>query len=361
MKILVDARSLGQKPSGIGMYIYNFMNELEKYPDLSIGLLTDVSESNEMKKLGEKERVKIYAYGKVIQKGFGLRYYFEFVQKMIHEVKPDLFWEGNNLVPIKIENPYGKIATTIYDMFPLSMPECYGKIYPFYFKYGIHKTLEMVDFIIYISEETKIETEKYFLKAKTKKNFLSYIIVNIFPQSVVEDKEYFAYVGNLEKRKGTDLLLKAYKQYRMRGGKKKLFLAGKIREKDIENLYKTIKKQVGGIEYLGYINEKEKDELLAKCSCFLFPSRAEGFGIPIVEAMAYHKPIIATKLSIYQELFGDSIEYIPFHEETEFVTCLCEKMESYKKDVDLEKYSNIVYQYSAKNLSDNMYKFIVSE
>ena len=49
MKILIDARSMGTKPSGIGMYIYNFAKELVKEPDMEIHLLSDVATSNEMR------------------------------------------------------------------------------------------------------------------------------------------------------------------------------------------------------------------------------------------------------------------------------------------------------------------------
>ena len=42
MKILIDARSMGTKPSGIGMYIYNFAKELVKEPDMEIHLLSDI-------------------------------------------------------------------------------------------------------------------------------------------------------------------------------------------------------------------------------------------------------------------------------------------------------------------------------
>ena len=48
MKILIDARSMGTKPSGIGMYIYNFAKELVKEPDMEIHLLSDIATSNEM-------------------------------------------------------------------------------------------------------------------------------------------------------------------------------------------------------------------------------------------------------------------------------------------------------------------------
>ena len=47
---------------------------------------------------------------------------------------------------------------------------------------------------------------------------------------------------------------------------------------------------------------KEKNRLLDECMCFVFPSRAEGFGIPPVEAMAKGKQVLVSSLEIFQEI-----------------------------------------------------------
>ena len=73
MKVLIDARSLGRKPSGIGMYIYNFVDELAKKSDWDIRLLTDVVESSEMKKLQEDREIKIYSFGKPVSKNIMIK------------------------------------------------------------------------------------------------------------------------------------------------------------------------------------------------------------------------------------------------------------------------------------------------
>ena len=353
MKILVDARSLGSKPSGIGIYIYNFVKQLITYKDINISLLTDVVVSDEMKKLSQANRVTVYAYGSEIQKSLGLYSYFKFVQRIIHEVKPDVFWEGNNLVPIRIKNPYGKFVTTVHDMFPLYMKECYGRIYPHYFRYGMRKTVKQVDAIIYNSEETRKETEHYFPAAKKAESFISYIVVDVKQQTEVKDRDYFLYIGNLEKRKGTDILLKAYEEYRKRGGKKRLVIAGKFREQDIEELYQEIAGRVDGLEYVGYASEDMKDQLLAGCSCFVFPSRAEGFGIPVVEALIYQKSVLASELSIFDEIVGDAVEYVECCEEN-----ATEKWAEAMLHTEVQKH-DVIYNnpYTAEKLGESLYQF----
>lgn len=307
MKLLVDARTFGDKPSGIGIYTYNFLKEIVKHKDIEVELVSDISNSEEIKHLTQFENVSLHLMGKRVQKTFVVIGYVRYIQKIIYKIKPDVFWEPNNLFPIRLVNPYGKIVVTIHDMFPLYMPENYGKIYPLYFRCGIKNTFKYTDGIIYNSMETKDITQRFFPNASKKKNDVLYIPIKQTVHTLISDENYFLYIGNLEKRKGTDILLKAFVQYRELGGDKKLVLAGSIREEDIRELIDETKEKTNAVEYKGYVEEMQKDELLAKCSCFVFPSRAEGFGIPIVEAMHYKKPIIVSDLSIFKEIVGDAV------------------------------------------------------
>ena len=44
MKILVDARSMGTRPSGVGMYLYNFISAMREKTKLNISLISDIAE-----------------------------------------------------------------------------------------------------------------------------------------------------------------------------------------------------------------------------------------------------------------------------------------------------------------------------
>lgn len=307
MKILVDVRPLGKHPSGIGMYLYHFIWSLKRYEDIHIEVITDVAESEEIQNL-ESTQIPIHRYGKHIARSAGVYAYFYFVQKKIYEVRPDIFWEGNNLLPLKIKNPYGKVVVTVHDVFPITMPEAYGRIYPYYFKFYLKRTVKNADAILYDSIETRKEAERVVPQAGKKESFVSYIAVDVEPKTKISDDGYFLYIGNLERRKGTDILLCAYKLYREHGGERSLVLAGKMREKEIQELYEQICKDTEGITYAGYIDEQQKDELLARCGCFVFPSRAEGFGIPVIEAFSYGKPVIGSDLSIFKEITGGQLQ-----------------------------------------------------
>lgn len=351
MRILIDVRSLGRTPSGVGIYAYNFIKALNKYEDLQIDLVSDVAESKQINELKKLDRITLHLYEKTVSKTFAVIGYFKYVQKIIHKVKPDIFWEVNNLIPIKLENPYGKKLVTVHDMFPFYMKECYGKIYPIYFKYGIQNTLKQVDGIIYDSKETKKEAEKYFPKACGIHSFILHIIVESKNNFEITDQDYFFYIGNLERRKGTDILLKAYREYKKSGGTKKMLFAGKFREPDLEELYYQLREEIDGLEHLGYVDDCTKDKLLAECSCFVFPSRAEGFGIPVIEALIKNKPILITDLAIFRETVGD----------LDGMVCLDENVVEHLKEAMLREEtwsrcsSDIAMRYNAEKLGYDLY------
>ena len=79
----------------------------------------------------------------------------------------------------------------------------------------------------------------------------------------------------MEKRKGVDILIKAYRRYREEGGTRPLILAGKMQEDDIEQLLENALTEVEGLTYLGYVSHTTRYDLYNNCSCFVFPSMAE--------------------------------------------------------------------------------------
>lgn len=373
MKLLIDARSLGSHPSGVGMYLYDFLKELIKQEAFEIILLSDVAISAEMHWLAQ-QNVPIITYGKPIAKSAGVFQYFKFIQDSLDYYQPDLFWEPNNLIPVPLRRYSGKIMVTIHDIFPISQPEHHGFLYPRYFKYGIRQTLKQADMITYNSMETKAATEGRFPQAKAISHMVSYIIVNkpdlsdipvtpdvLFPNVKIDGEDFFLYIGNLEKRKGTDLLLKAYARYRALGGEKKLYLGGKIREPEIQQLFDSIQAEVPGLVSLGYVGTEEKNTLFRYCSGFLFPSRAEGFGIPVVEAMHFNKPVLASNLSIFHEIVGDAISYFDCSGTGEAqIQNLAEAMLQLKS-ADLDAYSTIIQRYLPNQLGADFCSYIGRE
>lgn len=403
MFLMVDARTLGDSPSGIGLYLYSFLKEIVKEPSIKLYLLSDVDTSSEIQDI-KAQGAKIILYGKKTFRSAGVFAYFRFVRQMLIQYQPDLFLEPNNLIPLPMIGFKGKTVLVIHDIFPITAPDHYGIVYQMYFRFFIKKSIRQSDLILYNSEHSRKETEAYYPRAKKVKNLVTYIIFDK-PKSLEiqesEDKDYFLYLGNLAKRKGTDILIKAYEKYVIGGGRRKLYLAGGINDEELLTLVEETNIQIQGIvkasrqfvsgnmnesrqivsdnivsenateksaanenemiTYLGYISNQKKSQYIANCACFLFPSRAEGFGMPIIEVMEYYRPVIASNLEIFKEIIGDAITYYPRSEDLDTeTTALANAMLSFdrlddaSKQVDKKAYEDVVKRYLPEVLGKRM-------
>ena len=121
-------------------------------------------------------------------------------------------------------------------------------------------------------------------------------------------KPYLFYVGAVEERKGVFDLLEAFKIIKLRYKDLQLIFAGGMSKKN-SVLYEG-KFDEKDVKYLGYISDEEKRALLSDAEAFVFPSRYEGFGLPVLEAMSCRCPVITCNVSSIPEVGGDSVEYV---------------------------------------------------
>jgi glycosyltransferase involved in cell wall biosynthesis len=66
----------------------------------------------------------------------------------------------------------------------------------------------------------------------------------------------------------------------------------------------------GRVRFADYVPDADLEALWALAGCAAFPTRAEGFGIPVVEAMAREVPVVAADLAVFREIAGDVPRYV---------------------------------------------------
>ena len=259
---------------------------------------------------------------------------------------------------------------TVHDIFPVTTPQYFSALYRMYFRLMLRRSLKTVDAILYDSDFSKNEVETNYPFAKEKQHFLSYVIIqshdktgNVNNGNEQENSTpYFLYVGNIEQRKGSDLLLKAYERYCKEGGTCDLILGGGIKGAGMEDILKNAMAAYPDIKYLGYVTDQQKDTMIKGCEAFLFPSRAEGFGMPLIEVMEYDKPVIARQLPIFRELIGECICYFEINEDEEKeITEFAKWMHiAQKKDmpVDEAAYRATLDRYRADTLGNKLLDYI---
>lgn len=117
-----------------------------------------------------------------------------------------------------------------------------------------------------------------------------------------DTKKTILYLGRLEKRKGIEYLISAYKRLRERRNDVNLVIAGNgVKKKSLERLVQQYK--IPDVSFTGFIKESQKPQLIKDADLFCSPAPyGESFGIVLLEAMAVETPIVAGNNSGYSSV-----------------------------------------------------------
>ena len=124
------------------------------------------------------------------------------------------------------------------------------------------------------------------------------------PAAPVSREPMILFVGAIQKRKNVTRLVQAFEQV-SHGWR--LVLAGANGFGAEETLQKIeISPRRGDIEVHGYVSDAALDDLYRRASIFAFPSLDEGFGTPVLDAMAFGVPVLTSNVSALPEVAGDA-------------------------------------------------------
>ena len=120
-------------------------------------------------------------------------------------------------------------------------------------------------------------------------------------------REYLLYLGTLEPRKNVDVLVRAFGELRRSGYTGELVLAG-ARGWGYAAIDAAIEAEglAAVVHFAGYVPREEQPLWYNSAQVFIYPSAYEGFGLPVLEAMACGTPVITTTSSSLPEVAGDA-------------------------------------------------------
>ena len=133
------------------------------------------------------------------------------------------------------------------------------------------------------------------------------------------EQPYFLYVGRIEKKKNTPALIEALSLLRENNPevKEKMVLVG-----DASFGYDEVKYVIEEFDLNkdvimpGWVDEEDMPCLFNGATAFIFPSKHEGFGIPLLQAMACGVPTAASNIPVFKEVAGESILYFDHNDRT---------------------------------------------
>ena len=133
-------------------------------------------------------------------------------------------------------------------------------------------------------------------------------------------------VSTLEPRKNFDGLIRAFAAARRRAGFPHHLVIAGGKGWMYERIFAEVEQQqaTGFVHFLGYVDDADLPALYNLADLFAFPSHYEGFGLPVLEALACGAPVVCTDTSSLPEIAGDAALLIPTGDET----ALCDALTS---------------------------------
>lgn len=133
--------------------------------------------------------------------------------------------------------------------------------------------------------------------------------------------EFVVYVGGINERKNIRVLVQALESL---GGRAPLIIAGPPPPEPLQ--YWGLERP--WIRHLGYLPDHDVPGLFAAATMKVFPSALEGYGIPLVEAMAAGTMVIAADTPVFREVGGGAVCYYPSHDSVELARLILAALES---------------------------------
>jgi glycosyltransferase involved in cell wall biosynthesis len=210
-------------------------------------------------------------------------------------------------------------VVTIHDLTFILFPELHTRgrrcIMPFF----IRRAMKHAEAVIFVSKSTQADAERLL---STGCNLRCAVPLGVAPVSSIPgydrsseaalfsmgvDRPYLLFVGTLEPRKNIVRIVQAFEWIAQDHPGLGFVLAGKLGWHTAEIVAALENSPMRSrIRHLGFVSEAEKWVLLRNCIMLVYPSLYEGFGLPVLEAMAAGAPVITSNLSSMPEIAGDA-------------------------------------------------------
>lgn len=210
---------------------------------------------------------------------------------------------------------HGPSVLTVHDVLILSHPEWFPNSW-FWRRVALPVSLRRANRVIASSQATADDVVKY---AGIPRERVAVVALGvILPEAGAAELEvarrelgverpYFLFVGTVEPRKNIARLVVAFQRFSAAHPQVGygLIVAGSVGWKAEESLA-AIRAAGSRVRYVGYVTPVQKRALLAGAVALVWPTLAEGFGLPVLEAMATGTPVITSKTSSLPEVAGDA-------------------------------------------------------
>ncbi len=337
MKIAIDIRSTEGKKAGKGFYTFNIVSELLKLDDENEYVLYGQGD-NKLFNEGKNVKYKSFLQG-------GLLWHLRVIVDVYIEKFDIYFAPSSFIVPAFLPNRVKSIVT-VHDLVAILFPSTHNKKAVVVEKLLLNRVCKKAKKLITVSKNTKNDLLKKF-NIKEDKVDVVYCAANTDFRRLKDEEierfrlkyklnnKFFLSVGTIAPRKNITNLLRAFSIFLKSNSDYQLVIVGK-KGWQYESIFAEYEKLglKDNVQFLNYLPGNELVYMYNAADIFMFPSIYEGFGIPPLEAMQCHCPVIASNISSIPEVVGDAALMI----EPDDIEGMARQMLKLSKNLELRKH-----------------------
>ncbi len=240
---------------------------------------------------------------------------------LLHQTEADLLHAMAFVAPIISPCPF---VVTVYDLSFLRYPQAFRPLNRAYLRHLTAYSVKRARRVIAISESTRqdviqqlgkpaAQVRTVYCGADDSFQPMSKAAVAEFKRQQGLPNQFVLYLGTLEPRKNVAGLIRAYAAWHKRDSAAwPLFIAGG-KGWYYEEIFALVESLgvTDAVHFPGYIPQTELTAWYNAADLFVYPSHFEGFGLPVLEAMACGTPVITSDVSSLPEVAGEAARLVP--------------------------------------------------
>jgi glycosyltransferase involved in cell wall biosynthesis len=322
LRIGVDIRPLYEPLTGIGWYLYHLLHEFAKRDDVQLFLFGDARITD----LGPQLQADVPANANLCWFDLRGRGRLSRPQRAITAaayvlwmalIDCDVMFGANYFLPRLLGAIARRRVITIHDLTYKRYPDLLQKETLHNLEVHMAREIAVADAIICVSHSTREDLLRFY-QVDPRRVFAIHSGVTTWdrlsagPRRLESrrydlPKRYLLFVSTIEPRKNLSVLLDAFERLKARGVYDgALVVVGRVGWKS-----EALVPRLAGrdVHHLDYLEPNALADVYRKAEIFIFPSLYEGFGFPLLEAMACGVPTIAARSSSLPEVGGDAPLY----------------------------------------------------
>ena len=315
MRLALDVSAVPAKPAGAGRYVVELASRVASV-ECELTLVSQVGDGARWAQWSPEAHVV-----EIVPNARPARLLYEAVALgRSSKVAADV-WHGPHYTMPRLRTR--PTVVTICDLTFFTNPEWHERSKVLFFQRAIRYAAQHADALISISETTTsllhelvkptapvttiplgVDLERFTVTSETSGALAAH--------GLPSDVPYFFFLGTFEPRKGLDLLLEAFALVASHDSDVELWLAGQagwgtdgVAQQITEHPFSD------RIRRLGYVDDALVPTLMRSSRAVCYPSRGEGFGLPVLEALACGAEVITSRDTVMQEVAGTAAHLVP--------------------------------------------------